>query len=99
MEGPQKGTKLLLTNFVCKALPVLKFTLLGSYGDLDGGMLGGQAARILRPGAMISGLRTSGTTGFGPLAEKLKTIGALSFPTTVRLWILKLAIGFLVVLI
>ncbi|MCI92504.1 hypothetical protein A2U01_0113800, partial [Trifolium medium] len=41
------------------------------------GPLGEYAAKILTPGAPISGFITSGTIGFGPREEKDATLGAV----------------------
>ncbi|KAK7852592.1 hypothetical protein CFP56_038605 [Quercus suber] len=46
-------------------------------GNLDGIVLGGQAANMFTPGAVISGLITSCPTKLGPLDENAAITGAI----------------------
>ncbi|KAF0897122.1 hypothetical protein E2562_033673 [Oryza meyeriana var. granulata] len=54
-----------------------------SGSSIDMGMSLGHAARMFSPGARMSGLRTLGTTDFGPRDEKPTAIGACFLLVTV----------------
>ena len=64
---------------------MLKRARLGSSSASVSGDSPGQAARMLVPGAITSGLRISRVTWLGPRDEKDGTIGAGFSPVTVRL--------------
>lgn len=64
-------------------------------GDLDGERAGDQEAKILTPGAVISGFNMEGERELGPREEKNATYGDISCPTCVFVG-LNLTTGFLV---
>ncbi|KAL4320109.1 hypothetical protein GQ457_18G018270 [Hibiscus cannabinus] len=72
---------------------MLNSVFLGSESNPVGPTASVQAAKMLTPGAIKSGLRISGFSPLGPLAEKEATTGAGLMPITVPLTSI-VAVGF-----